>query len=352
MTYSLKDLVTSGKTLTPPRIVLYGGHGIGKSTWASEFPNPIFIQTEAGIDNIGPNRLPICKSYEDIMSYILMLQHDQHDYRTVVLDTGSSAEKIIEEKVCAENKNAISVASVPFGKGYGELTAYFNRILTALEDLRQARKMIVVIICHEKIDPVNSPDVEVYDRYNIDLDKRIIPDLCRWTDAIFFVREKVYTKKVDDSFGKKVFEGVLSGERILCTKETAAYVAKNRYNLPEQFSFIQGQCAKSILITIQNNFKNGNVQPAQEPAKQPEPPTKKNTNGGQKQPTTVASQPSTGTGGDIGKETTKKTSKRSVKGSAGNDTGAQPSPPITDPDHIPGVDSGVDIENVGGSVER
>src|SRR4029078_13367683 len=41
-----------GRTRRPPRLLVYGTPGIGKSTFGSQAPNPIFLPTEDGLDEI------------------------------------------------------------------------------------------------------------------------------------------------------------------------------------------------------------------------------------------------------------------------------------------------------------
>ena len=61
MAISLKSLRKTG-VARPPRIVLYGTHGIGKSTFAAQAPNPVFIPTEEGLDAINATAFPVCLS--------------------------------------------------------------------------------------------------------------------------------------------------------------------------------------------------------------------------------------------------------------------------------------------------
>ena len=39
--------ITKGTVQKPYKVVVYGPEGIGKSTFASHFPDPLFIDTEA-----------------------------------------------------------------------------------------------------------------------------------------------------------------------------------------------------------------------------------------------------------------------------------------------------------------
>ena len=48
MAFNLSHLVRSSARVLPPRIFLYGVAGVGKTTLASQFPNPVFAL-------VGPN---------------------------------------------------------------------------------------------------------------------------------------------------------------------------------------------------------------------------------------------------------------------------------------------------------
>ena len=50
--------ITTGILNTPVKVVLYGPEGIGKSTFASHFPDPVFIDTEGGTKRLNVARLP------------------------------------------------------------------------------------------------------------------------------------------------------------------------------------------------------------------------------------------------------------------------------------------------------
>ena len=53
-----KYAITSGVQDSPVKTVLYGPEGIGKSTFASHFPDPVFIDTEGGTKRLNVKRLP------------------------------------------------------------------------------------------------------------------------------------------------------------------------------------------------------------------------------------------------------------------------------------------------------
>jgi len=49
--------ITDGKIKRAQKVVLYGSEGIGKSTFAAKFPNPLFIDTEGGTSHMDVRRI-------------------------------------------------------------------------------------------------------------------------------------------------------------------------------------------------------------------------------------------------------------------------------------------------------
>jgi hypothetical protein len=59
--------ITSGINDKPLKVVVYGPEGIGKSTFAAQFPEPLFIDTEGSTDFMNVRRLPKPKeAYEQV----------------------------------------------------------------------------------------------------------------------------------------------------------------------------------------------------------------------------------------------------------------------------------------------
>ena len=46
------DNIQTGKENKPPRIMIYGSEGVGKSTFGASAPDAVFIQTEDGLSEI------------------------------------------------------------------------------------------------------------------------------------------------------------------------------------------------------------------------------------------------------------------------------------------------------------
>lgn len=227
MAFNLES-IKKGKSIHAPRIFLYSTHGIGKSTFAANAPNPIFICTEDGLGSIDTSSFPLAKSSADVMEAIKTLYTEQHDYQTVVLDSADWLENILQKEI----ETRYEAKDLAYGKGALILADRWREVLEGLNALRNDRNMMVIIIGHCEIKRFDSPEVEPYDRYQPKLQARASALVQEWADAVLFANYKTLVKKDDVGFNKQVSRGITTGERLLYTQETPAYLAKNRYSLP------------------------------------------------------------------------------------------------------------------------
>ncbi len=103
----LKSIQT-GRAPMPPRILVYGTEGTGKSTVAACTPKPIFIQTEDGLGEIDCAKFPLARSFGDVMTALEELASQPHDFETIVVDSLDWLERLIWQDVCtAENVSNI-----------------------------------------------------------------------------------------------------------------------------------------------------------------------------------------------------------------------------------------------------
>jgi hypothetical protein len=220
--------IRRGKALQAPRVFLYSTHGIGKSTFAASAPSPIFICTEDGLGSIDTASFPLAKSSDDVLSAIKSLYTEDHDFKTVVLDSADWLEAMLQREI----ESKYDAKELAFGKGTLILADKWRGILDGLNALRNDKNMIVVIIGHTEIKRFDSPEVEPYDRYQPKLQARASALVQEWADAVLFANYRTIVKKDDVGFNKTVARGITTGERLLYTSETPAYLAKNRYGLP------------------------------------------------------------------------------------------------------------------------
>ena len=239
-----KNLIV-GKQELPPRICIYGTHGIGKSTIASQFPEPIFISTEDGIDGLDVTSFPKATHVNDVVESIKTLIKEEHEFKTVVVDT---VDWLVEPLVVEDVENTHDAKDLAYGKGQMLVAESFREILQGLDALRRKRNMNVVLLAHANIVKFESPMTEPYDRYTPKLPNRCNALLQEWVDVLGFAAFKVIIKKADAGFNKEVTRGVTTGERLLHLVENPAYLAKNRYACPDNIELKLEEIKKYIPI--------------------------------------------------------------------------------------------------------
>ena len=228
--------IQSGRTSSPPRIMVYGTEGIGKSTLAARAPQPVFVQTEDGLGEIDCHKFPLAGSFDDVIAALTELHTEEHDFQSIVVDSLDWLERLIWDAVC-ETYGAKSIEKVDggYGKGYIYALSPWRQFLDRLSALHKDRCMAVILIAHAKIEKFEDPESSPYDRYSPRLHKHAGALLTEWCDAVLFATRKLRTQTEDTGFGRKRTiahaVGKDGGERVLRTIGGPSCVAKNRYDL-------------------------------------------------------------------------------------------------------------------------
>ncbi len=226
--------ITRGKRLRAPKIVIYGPPKVGKSTFASSAPNSIGIVTEEGLDNIDVPAFPKAQTFDDVMSAIATLYTDEHEYKTVFIDSLDWLEPLVLAKVCADH-NVKNIEQIGFGKGYIFADDLWKQFFEGLDALRNQKGMTIICIAHEQVTKVKNPSLsDDYDAYSLKLNKRATALVNEWADIIGFAQHEVFTRQVDpaNKLNKDV-KAISNGVRKLHLNPHPAYVAGNRYGIPD-----------------------------------------------------------------------------------------------------------------------
>ena len=222
--------VTSGVIAKAQKVVIYGPEGVGKSTLASKFPHPIFIDTEGSTANLDVKRLPAPTSWEMLLEEIEYIKQNPLWY-TLVIDTADWAEKLAIQLICARHR-VDGIESIGYGRGYVYLEEEFGRLLNKLSELIDLG-INVVLLAHAQIKKFEQPDeLGAYDRWELKLQKKTAPLVKEWADMLLFANYKTVVVNVDNQGAIKGKNKGQGQRRTLFTEHTAVWDAKNRHQLP------------------------------------------------------------------------------------------------------------------------
>lgn len=238
----LSQAVITTAERKPPRIVLYGQAGIGKTTFAASCPKPVIVCVEDGAGNIAVPKLYV-SDWQSTMAVLTALATQEHDYKTVVIDTIDRLEAHIHAEVVSSHKSKISsIEEIGYGKGYVLALQYWEKLLKVL-DVLHSKGIMTLLLAHSIVKAHNPPDGEPFDRYRLSLHDKAALRICEWADTVIFAKYDITTTK-DGQKSKGI-----AGERMLYTEERPAHWGKNRCGLPYELDFTK-DVSKTLIKQI------------------------------------------------------------------------------------------------------
>lgn len=239
--FTLKDVQT-GKIRRRPRVLVHGVGGVGKTTFAAQSEKPIFLLTEDGLGVLDVPHFPLLKSFQDVMRALDALLTEDHDYKTVVMDSIDWLETLIWQHLNRTKNWVGSVEDQPYGVGYAAALELWKKYIALMNSLNTKRDMFTIQIAHTEIRRFDSPEHPPYDRYVIKLNSKASALNQENADIVAFVNYKTTPmeeprgareKKAVNS-GRKTVKRTGKGDRAMYVQERPAYLAKNRYGLPDE----------------------------------------------------------------------------------------------------------------------
>lgn len=231
MAIDLKSI--SKNIIKPPRIVVYGKPGVGKTTFAACAENPIFILTEEGLGDLEVPHFPLCTTYNEVLECLAALATSDHDYKTVVVDSLDALEQLIWNSTC-KRMNYSSIEAPGWGKGYREANTEWTEFLSYIDALRDEKNMTVIVIAHSVYTHIDDPEQPAYDTSTLNLHKYAIPLIVDKFDIVGFAAQQVYqaTDAVSGKKDEKRVRAIAGTKRELRLSISPAFTAKNRYHMP------------------------------------------------------------------------------------------------------------------------
>lgn len=228
--------ITRGKIPGAKKVVVYGPEGIGKSTFASMFPDPLFIDTEGSTKDMDVARTPAPSSWMMLMEQVMEVKRTPGLCRTLIIDTADWAEMLCIAQICDKNHKS-SIEEFGYGKGFTYVQEEFGRLLNLLEEVVKAG-VNVVLTAHAKMRKFEQPDeLGAYDRWEMKLSKGVAPIVKEWADMVLFANYKTLVVNVDGQGAQKGKNKAQGGKRVMYTTHHSCWDAKNRYGLADEVPF-------------------------------------------------------------------------------------------------------------------
>lgn len=227
--------IIKGKQKQPFNVILLGTPGVGKSTWASKAPKPIFLGFEE-TSELDVDRFPIPKTYTDFVGQLDYLTKATSEYKTVVIDSIDTVERALHQEIREKEDKPMAKCMGGYGAAYdySELKLKTD-VRDKLKYLRDVKGLNVILLGHvmtkTKTDPIQAL---TYDAHQPNLHTKAQNLFVDWAQCCFFAT--YVTSPIKDGNSDKVF-ALGSGKRMLLCEERPGVYAKNRYNMPYEVPF-------------------------------------------------------------------------------------------------------------------
>jgi len=226
---NLSSLVYTGKVARPPKVLIHGTHGVGKNTLAASMPKPIFVQTEDGSGQIDCAKMPVCASFAEFMEQLRMIYKEEHEYRTLVLDSLDWLEPLINAEVCDE-LSIKDISDAGFGAGYSHALKKFCEVIAALTAIHKDKNMAICLLAHSQIKSYQNLLGKDYDRFVIKLRDKVSDKFNEFVDILGFLHLPITTYSEKDGM-KDSTKAVGGSKHVLSCYPHAAFESKNRYGI-------------------------------------------------------------------------------------------------------------------------
>ena len=269
--------VSGGFHYAPYKFVIYGPEGIGKTSLAAQFPDPVFIDTEGStryydVKRItGPSGQAVPSSWQMMLDMVTAVSRGEIPCKTLVIDSLDWAETICSRHVCDKAQKS-GIEDFGYGKGYTYLEEEFGRLLNLLNEV-YGRGINIACTAHATMRRVELPEeTGAYDHWELKLEKKTGALVKEWADTILFCNYKTIVVKGANPMEKNKAAG---GKRMMYTTHTPWWDAKNRFGLPEELPLDYNAIAQ--LFLYEQPAVNGTasaVTAAPSPAPTPAVPTR------------------------------------------------------------------------------
>lgn len=242
------DKVEKGRVVEPLFLLIYGVPGVGKTTLASEFPDPLFFGDLVESRRLNVRRGPEPKTMDEVRKALEeVLAAKSLEFKTFVLDNLGWFEPLPwAEIIKRENVKSIDEAGGGWQNGYKMAIPCHQEVVNLLKEIRQKHKIDIVVLAHSRVKQFQDPTIQsTYDKYQLSINEQAENVWFRNVEAVLFMNYEILKVKEKSRFAQG--EGI----RYVYTQERPGFKAKNRYGLPFRIQVPLGQGYKSLIEAIE-----------------------------------------------------------------------------------------------------
>ena len=241
--------IIKGVEQGPIITVVTGKEAVGKTYFACQSDKPIILDLEHGAEVYDVPKIPLYGKdivFDDCIEALRLLysNHKKLGIKTVVVDSMDWVQKLIHREVC-KKKNVDAIEDLGWGVGYQMAASLAQDFINGLDALRQLG-LDIIIICHTAVVKVDEPILDVYEVYDLKLDRMIRNTIKEWATVVAFAEFETETRLAGEKFGQKRYKAISSGKRIMHTIPQSGFVAKSRIPIPSPIPFDWGHFKESI----------------------------------------------------------------------------------------------------------
>ena len=227
--------IITGIEKVPPVTIIHGKEAVGKTFMACQSDSPIMLDLEHGAEVYDIPKIPLYGKdvvFDDCVDALRLIYSNHKDMgvKTVIVDSMDWIQKLVHMEVCKQ-KNVETIDELKWGAGYQLSASLAQDFINGLDSLRQLG-LEIVIICHTSIVKVDEPILDLYEVYDLKLDRLIRNTLKEWATIICFCEFEQKTLPRGEKFGQKIYKAISTGNRIMHTVPQAGFVAKSRIPIP------------------------------------------------------------------------------------------------------------------------
>ncbi len=212
--------ITAGKVARPPRVLCYGGDGVGKTRFAAGSPDPFFLDVNRGSLEYDVKRV-VPESWTETLEWIGAVERGVVSCKTLVIDSVTDLEHMGNTEFFPNT--TIDKWDGGYGRGETYALTRWREFISALERVWVGGKAII-LIGHMTVKRFDDPTQAGYDRYELAARQKIAGALRQWCDFVLFAKEHVDQQKVAGGDMK----AITNGTRWLHTQRSPAFDAKSR----------------------------------------------------------------------------------------------------------------------------